>query len=86
MGRERDGDEDGTGREGDGTENERYRGLRRVGTVWGRGRDRDTKRMGIGTGSWTDMHMMDCWIIVFQGFIEPNSVKLSLCHSVECLC
>ena len=35
--RERDGDEDGTGREGDGTENERYRGLRRVGMVWGRG-------------------------------------------------
>ena len=48
-------------------------------------RDRDTKRMGIGTGSWTDMHMIDCWIIVFQGFIEPNSVKLSLCQSVECL-
>ena len=49
-------------------------------------RDRDMKRMGIGTGSWTDMHMMNCWIIMLQGFIEPNSVKLSLCQSLECLC
>ena len=41
RGQGRDGewgqDGNGTGREGDGTENERYRGLRRVGTVWGRG-------------------------------------------------
>ena len=42
----------------------------------GRYRDRE-----IGTGSWTDMHIMDCGIIKLRGFMEPNSVKLSLRQS-----
>ena len=65
MGTRREWDGNGTvtrmGRDGKGT-GQKMNGTEDCDVLgrYGDGeRDRDTKRMGIGTGSWTDMHMTD---------------------------
>ena len=53
MGWEWDGNKDGTGTDSDRT---------------GQDGDRETKRMGTGTGSWTDMQTMECFKVLLSHY------------------